>query len=656
MRDARRREDRWTPDQGGNTRPGTRLRRRGGLLGGIGLGVGVCLAAWAPQAAAAAPPMVYGGQPDFGGYVYTVPPAATTSIGGQWTLPTPVPATARQVRSGAKVYGGLSVWIGVQGTELAQTGTSTSEFPPALTVGRPSPIYPLWENAPAPPQLWTGRRAPGFFPGNRIGAWVARTATPRAWRVVLENLTTRVGYTARIARSTTGVGPNIANMWMVEDPGVTTLPPQPVTRPFAFTGLCLNGAAVDFWTMTYPPGTASPGRSMELNAGSNPVVMTVSNPSTTGDGFAIADGTQAPAPPPPNPTPGETIDVVWPTGRTRAQGVWRFTVAPGQAITLDGGGFGTSGTVTWNGLPLRPTAWTSASVTATIPADAAPGTGTLVLTPAGGVPTTWDSTLTVAPPPPPPPQWNPLATSTVRAGGTLTITGADFGTVAGTARWHRARFAWPVTGWTPTAITIAVPATARGRHTLTLQVPGAAAKTLALTVRPAAPTPHWHALATSTVQAGGTLTITGSGFGTVVGTARWHHARFAWPVTRWTPTAITVAIPATARGRHTLTLQVPHAPAKALTLTVRAATPPPHWGALLPGRGTPGHVDTLWGRHFGTRPGRLTWGATPLPVRRWTSGRIVFVWPSALHAATHAFTLTTAGAHPQSVTRAVSVR
>lgn len=65
---------------------------------------------------------------------------------------------------------------------------------------------------------------------------------------------------------------------------------------------------------------------MELNAGSKPVVMTVSNPSTTGDGFAIADGTHAPQP---NSTPGGTIDVVWPTSRKEAQGAWRFTVAPG---------------------------------------------------------------------------------------------------------------------------------------------------------------------------------------------------------------------------------------------------------------------------------------------------------------------------------------
>lgn len=62
--------------------------------------------------------------------------------------------------------------------------------------------------------------------------------------------------------------------------------------------------------------------------------------------------------------------------------------------------------------------------------------GAITVTPAGGVPTTRDSMLTVTPP-----QWNPLSSSTAQADGTLTI----IGTGAGTLRWNHNRLAWPVT-------------------------------------------------------------------------------------------------------------------------------------------------------------------------------------------------------------------
>lgn len=140
-----------------------------GHVGSVGLGSG---SSWR-AGCRTSPTMVYGAQSKYGGYVYLLPPAVTTSMGGQWTLPTPAPATNQQVNSGAKVYGGLSEWIGVQDTDLAQTGTSTSEFPPALTAGRRPPFSRAIRSVPGSPM--TRRRTRG----RRYGCVGPRTSNAR---------------------------------------------------------------------------------------------------------------------------------------------------------------------------------------------------------------------------------------------------------------------------------------------------------------------------------------------------------------------------------------------------------------------------------------------------------------------------------------------
>lgn len=488
-------------------------------------------------------------QPNFAGY-WNNTLVPVSAIGGQWTLPDPPPATADEL-SGRTAYGSLAVWVGVQGQNyLAQAGTATHENPGDLVLNQPNPQFAWWENYPAGQSGWPGAgRQADMHPGDIIGAYLLAGSQPGTWRAWVEDLTAKIGWTVAIHNSTQGQADSPT--WVAEDSNGTHKPVQPVTAPITMDRLTLNGQTADLNTLA--------AVTMTQNQAPNPVLMSTSAPSRTGDGFSVQDGTTAPPPPPANPTPGESVDVVFPSAWRSTDGTWHFTAQPGQSLTILGGGFGSSGTVTWNGVPLTVSQWSSGVILATVPTNTTPGAGDLTVTPAGGQATAWGSTLTVTSgssgssgsggsgasgssgssgTSSTQPSWN-APPSSLASNRTLTLTGSNLGT-GGTARWH-GRFPWTVVSWTPTAVTLQVPPKAHGSGHLVLTPQGESAYPMALTIAGPTITPPDHAVGTNQL-----LILHGSNLGTR-GTARWR-GRFSWKVQSWSATTVAVIVPFKAHG------------------------------------------------------------------------------------------------------------
>lgn len=269
--------------------------------------------------------------------------------------------------------------------------------------------------------------------------------------------------------------------WVMDGSGQIGVPPWPMTSVTTINDMTMNGSADDLWTAA---GTKA--LTLVSSVVSHPGVwMSPSAPSASGDGFSLADGPTAPPAPAANPTPGESINVVWPDdGSTETA----LVAHPGSALEIFGGGFGTTGGVTWIGMPLPSTSWTSNSITAVLPPTIPDGTGGVTVTPVGGVPTSWAGMITVVPTPP---QWDPLHTVTYRAGTSVTFRGSYFGSRPGTAEWNT-RFRWPIRSWSSDAITIGIPITAKGTHQLVVQVPGEKVHRNRLHIRPVQRVAHHH--------------------------------------------------------------------------------------------------------------------------------------------------------------------
>jgi YD repeat-containing protein len=119
----------------------------------------------------------------------------------------------------------------------------------------------------------------------------------------------------------------------------------------------------------------------------------------------------------------------------------------GDAVTITGTGFGTTGTVTFNGTTASTTSWNSSTIQTSVPAGVLPGAGPVVVTVSGksspGV------TFTVVP------HITSLTPSSDAIGQTVTIAGTSFGPSPGSVTFNNA--AASTTSWSSTSITVPVP-------------------------------------------------------------------------------------------------------------------------------------------------------------------------------------------------------
>ncbi len=141
---------------------------------------------------------------------------------------------------------------------------------------------------------------------------------------------------------------------------------------------------------------------------------------------------------------------------------------PGSLVVIQGTNLGTTGAVSFNGLPAATTAWSATSLTATVPTPAAyPNTGPISVTVAGQTGFGPNFSITAKPTPPPPDMavyayrnGNRDYATVFSPGQTIFIVGKGFQLPPGTVSVNHANV--PVVTWTDTEIQIVCPALATG--------------------------------------------------------------------------------------------------------------------------------------------------------------------------------------------------
>ena len=224
---------------------------------------------------------------------------------------------------------------------------------------------------------------------------------------------------------------------------------------------------------------------------------------------------------------------------------------PSATVVIAGSNLGASGAVRFGATTATTTAWSSTSVTATVPASLAPGATTVTVTPAGGSSSN-ALAFTVDAPPATAPVLTSLLPTTGIAGSTLVVTGSNLGasgsvTVGGVTA--------ATSAWSATSITCTVPAgLTTGAKSVVVTPAGAAASnalTYTVTAVPA-PAPALTSLNPTHAQTGATVVIAGSNLG-ASGAVRFGATTAT--TTAWSSTSVTATVPASlAPGATTVTV------------------------------------------------------------------------------------------------------
>ncbi len=209
-----------------------------------------------------------------------------------------------------------------------------------------------------------------------------------------------------------------------------------------------------------------------------------------------------------------------------ASGLSTAAAAPGQVVSLSGAGFGNSGSATLNGAGIG-SAWSDNTISFTVQ----PGStsGAVVFTRADGHQISGGN-LTVNS------QIAGASSARAQAGDTVAINGAGFGPNAGTVTLGGT--ALGIKGWSPTSISVTIPAGAAGGD-LTVTPQGNAPSTLPNGIAII----HLAALKPANGAAGAVIGITGGGFGSQKGTVT--IAGVNAPVQLWGDGTIAVVVPST---------------------------------------------------------------------------------------------------------------
>jgi hypothetical protein len=373
------------------------------------------------------------------------------------------------------------------------------------------------------------------------------------------------------------------------------------------------------------------------------------------------------------------------------------TAAPGQTVTVSGNNFGPSrgsgyvqfqdAGVSWgapgNAAPFQVDSWSNTQITFTVPTPSGPNdawavvpgtTATItVVTSEGGA--TSPETLTISGP-----QITQVTPSPAYAGEQVTVTGAGFGASQGTSylqlqdngvSWGAPGNAAPfqVDSWSNTQITFTVP-TPSGPNDAWAVVPGTTAtitvvtgdqdRSLPTTLGIEVPQPIITSMTPTPAEAGQTVTIIGTNFGSTQGSGyvafqddgtNWGAPgnAAAFQIDQWSNTQITFTVPLPS-GPNDQWAIVPGSTATITVVTSQAAsteaTPlsllgSPAITSLSPTSGAPGTIVTITGNNFGVplassyvqfQDAGVSWGApgnaAPFQVDSWSNTQITFTVPT----------------------------
>jgi RHS repeat-associated protein len=207
----------------------------------------------------------------------------------------------------------------------------------------------------------------------------------------------------------------------------------------------------------------------------------------------------------------------------------------GQAVAINGSNFGAtqgSSTVTFNGVTATVANWSASAITAIAPAGIM--TGPVVVTVDGQASN--GSTFTVIPPP----HISSLTPSAGPVGTTVEILGSDFFTGNGTVTFNGVSAS--ILSWSPTSITVTVPATATTGPVVVIKT-GQSSNSLTFTV---SSSPVISSLSPASGSGGQSVTINGANFGATQGSSTVTFNGVLATVTSWSDSSIVATVPLTA--------------------------------------------------------------------------------------------------------------
>lgn len=289
--------------------------------------------------------------------------------------------------------------------------------------------------------------------------------------------------------------------------------------------------------------------------------------------------------------------------------------AVGASVTIAGSNFGTTqgtGTVTFNTTAATPSSWGATSITVPVPAGATTGN---VVVQASGVNSN-GSTFTVAP------AIAALSATSGGAGGTLTLTGTNFGATQGTSTVTFNGVTASTTAWSSTSITAVVPAGATSGPVVA-SVGSYSSNGVSFAVEPA---PAITGVTPVSGAVGATLVISGTGFGATQGSGSVTVGGVTATPTAWSATSVTTSVPA---GASTGSVVV-RASGVTSNSTAFTVVPPPAISGLSTSGGPVGSPVVITGTHFGSTQGqgRVRFNDIVAAVAGWADGRITVAVPS----------------------------
>jgi YD repeat-containing protein len=293
------------------------------------------------------------------------------------------------------------------------------------------------------------------------------------------------------------------------------------------------------------------------------------------------------------------------------------TVAPlsgtaGTAIAITGSNFGTTtGTVAFNGISAPVISWSSTSISADVPALAT--SGSLVVTTSIGIASN-STSFTI-----PAPNISNVSPSAARAGASVTISGTNFGSVAGTVTFNG--IVGSPTSWSNTQIVVPVPATATTGPVIVTQ--SGTSNSVNFSV---IPPPSISSLTPATGPVNTVVTIAGSGFGIPQGTSVVKFNGTVATPTSWSDSSIVVPVPAGATTGPA-TIVAGGTTSNGVTFTV---SPGPSITSLSPASGAAGTAVTISGQNFGASQGSsaVRFNGAAAAVTSWSNTSIGVTVPN----------------------------
>lgn len=303
------------------------------------------------------------------------------------------------------------------------------------------------------------------------------------------------------------------------------------------------------------------------------------------------------------------------------------TAAPaGRTIEITGANFGwLPGVVRFGSVPATISSWAMHQIHVAVPSGVSPGSAPVRVTVNG-----FDSApanFTVLP------GIAAVVPGEGSLGDQIEIDGVGFGTLSGSVTIGNV--AASVLEWSPSRVTVTVPAVGAGSHDLVVTAGGVPSESYPFFVNP-----RVTALSQNFVSGGDTLTVNGANFGVVPGTVS--IAGVGVSVSVWGEDAITVLAPATVTGgTRSLVVVAGDRTSQPVTLTVV-----PQIDVVDPDSGGVNAQIELVGRNFGSAPmtAEVFVGGVPAPVAAWSATSVTVRIPAGLAAGLHGVVLRVDGA------------